>query len=90
MKVKSNNQYVAIDIVNIVLCICMLGLVTFALLDLQNKVWLFPYIIMIGAIVNILSGFKAMKQNKRGKISMFGGGILFAIALMIFRGFGGF
>jgi hypothetical protein len=68
----------------------MLILAIVALIDLNNNAWLFPYVILLGSIVNILSGFKGMKQNKKGKFSMFGGGILLIIALMIFGGFGGF
>lgn len=90
MKSKFKDKYFVIDIVNIIFSVIMLILSIIALLDLHNKAWLFPYIIMIGAIVNMLSGFKSMKQNKKGKLSLFGGVMLFVIALMIFLGFGGF
>ncbi|MFA9377102.1 MAG: hypothetical protein ACERKZ_10165 [Lachnotalea sp.] len=90
MKFKVKDKYFVIDIINVVLCIIMLIVSMIVILDLQNKVWLFPCVIMLGAIINILAGFKSMKQNKKGKLALFGGIILFIIALMIFFGFGGF
>lgn len=90
MKSKYKDKYFIIDIVNIILSTIMLIVAIIVFLDLQNRVWLFPYVIMIGAIVNMMSGLKSMKQNKKGKLSLFSGVMLFVIALLIFGGFGGF
>jgi hypothetical protein len=82
MKSKIKDQYFAIDVVNLILCILIIVSSVIAFIDINNNVWMLPYIIFIGAIVNMMAGFKSLKQNKKGILLLLGGTILLAIALI--------
>jgi hypothetical protein len=90
MKSKIKDNYFILDVTNVILCTVMLGMSIIALINIENNVVLFPYIILMGAIVNILAGLKRVIQVNKGKIYLFGGIFLFVISLMLFMGFGGF
>ncbi|PXV90244.1 hypothetical protein C8E03_105152 [Lachnotalea glycerini] len=90
MKSKIKDNYFILDVTNVILCTVMLGMSIIALINIENNAVLFPYIILMGAIVNILAGLKRVIQVNKGKIYLFGGIFLFVISLMLFMGFGGF
>lgn len=91
MRPRINKVYFAVDIINMVICVIILLLSVFAFLDVKGRIVLFPYIILLGSIVNALFGYKEVKQkDKKSKVFFAAAGILFIISLLIFAGVGGF
>lgn len=91
MKPRINKMYFAVDIVNMFLCVIILLLSVFTFLDVTERTIFFPYIILLGSIVNALFGYKEVRQkDKKSRVFFAAASILFIVSLLIFAGFGGF
>lgn len=90
MKTIGKDKYFALDLIRTILCTIMLVLAIFSFTNMGEYDFLFPYVILIGAIINTLTGIKALKQKTKGKFLLVVSVILFIIASISFLGFGGF
>jgi hypothetical protein len=90
MKSKVKDKYFTLDLINVILGICLVIASIIVLIDVRNNQEFVPYIILLGSIINILSGMKGLKQKNKRKLLLPVGGVLFIMSLMIFLGFGGF
>ena len=75
-----------INILNILLGAAVIGLVVYAFLDIDARLYLFSYIFYLGAAVNAITGIKHMISDKRlqGVVTW-----IFAVALIAAGYFGG-
>lgn len=90
MKSKVKDEYFTIDMINVILCMILLVLSIIILVDVKQNQEFIPQVILLGSIINILSGIKGLKQKNKRKLLLPVGVILFIMSLMIFLGFGGF
>lgn len=90
MKSKMRDKYFTIDIINVILCSAILILSAIFLIDITQHEELVAYIILLGGVVNMLSGIKGLKKNNSGKLLLVISAVLFIMLALIFFGFGGF
>ncbi len=79
------------DIINCILGLAIIVTVIVALIDLNNRIVWFPYIMLMGVAINSIAAAKMKKKNNKAWIVLMCTAILlFIMALALFAGFGGF
>lgn len=87
---KKFDKSIAGDIVNCILGLIIIVTVIIALMDLNNRIMWFPYIMLLGVVVNGITAFKMKKKNNKLWIVLLSTALfLLIMSLALFAGFGG-
>lgn len=80
-----------LDILNVLLGVGVVVLAVMAFINTDNNKWLFPIIFMMGGVMNLFTGIKAMMtdRNVTGIISVVAAAVLAVISIMSYIAIGG-
>lgn len=88
---KNTKKDFAADIINCILGVIIIVMVIIALFDLNKRIIWFPYIMLMGTIINAITAYRMkINENKAWIVLMLTAILLFVMALALFAGFGGF
>lgn len=80
-----------LDILNILLGVGVVVLAVMAFINTDNNKWLFPIIFMMGGVMNLFTGIKAMMTDRKatGIVSVVAAAVLAVISIMSYIAIGG-
>ena len=56
---------ILIDVVNVILSVAVMAVTVYTFLDAHNRMYVFPNIFYLGALINAITGIKHMISDKR-------------------------
>ena len=80
-----------LDILNVLLGVGVVVLAVMAFINTDNNKWLFPIIFMMGGVMNLFTGIKAMMTDRKvtGIVSVVAAAVLAVISIMSYIAIGG-
>ncbi len=80
-----------LDILNVLLGVGVVVLAVMAFINTDNNKWLFPIIFMMGGVMNLFTGIKAMMMDRKvtGIVSVVAAAVLAVISIMSYIAIGG-
>lgn len=80
-----------LDILNVLLGVGVVVLAVMAFINTDNNKWLFPIIFMVGGVMNLFTGIKAMMTDRKatGIVSVVAAAVLAVISIMSYIAIGG-
>lgn len=80
-----------LDILNVLLGIGVVILAVMAFINTDNNKWLFPIIFMMGGVMNLFTGIKALMTDRKmtGVVSIAAFAVLTVISIMSYIAIGG-
>ena len=80
-----------LDILNVLLGVGVVVLAVMAFINTDNNKWLFPIIFMMGCVMNLFTGIKAMMTDRKvtGIVSVVAAAVLAVISIMSYIANGG-
>ena len=80
-----------LDILNVLLGVGVVVLAVMAFINTDNNKWLFPIIFMMGGVMNLFTGIKAMMTDRKVTciVSVVAAAVLAVISIMSYIAIGG-
>ena len=82
---------IIIDILNVALGLGVVVLAVMTFMNTKGNAWMFPFIFLMGGLMNLLTGIKHLMNDRRadGIVLEVAAVILFAVAYASYRAVGG-